>query len=235
MLFPNLLIILIPILKLLDLNILNYEFFLQDTNLVAKKLIGKKVVRIIKNNNRKLKLSGIIVETEAYGYKSDEASHAYRGMTKRNMGMFGPVGRSYIYFTYGNHYCFNVTAKSKNQIAGAVLIRGVEPKEGIRFMKENRNMYDIRALTNGPGKITQAFCIDKQYNNLDLTHKNNDLYLVTGIIPDIVLATKRIGIKKSIHSYKRYILASKTENKIFINKFVSTKKENNRFFISQVL
>lgn len=218
----------------MDLNILNYEFFLQDTNLVAKKLIGKKLVRIIRNNNKKIKLSGIIVETEAYGYKSDEASHAYRGITKRNMGMFGPVGRSYIYFTYGNHYCFNVTAKSKNQIAGAVLIRGVEPNEGIQFMKDNRNLDDIGALTNGPGKISQAFCINKQYNNLDLTNINNDLYIVKGFIPDLVLATKRIGIKKSIHVYSRYILASKIENKICINKFVSKKKENNRFHISRL-
>jgi DNA-3-methyladenine glycosylase len=134
-------------------KILNHEFFLQDTNLVAKKLIGKKLVKITRNNSRKITLSGIIVETEAYGYKRDEASHAYRGMTKRNIGMFGPVGRSYIYFTYGNHYCFNVTAKSKNQIAGAVLIRGVEPKEGIQYMKDNRNLNDIRGLTNGPGKL----------------------------------------------------------------------------------
>ena len=218
----------------MDPKILNYKFFLQDTNLVAKKLIGKKLVRIIRINNKKIKLSGIIVETEAYGYKSDEASHAYRGITQRNMGMFGPVGRSYIYFTYGNHYCFNVTAKSKNQIAGAVLIRGVEPNEGIQFMKVNRNLDDIGALTNGPGKITQAFCINNQYNNLDLTNLNNDLYLVKGFIPDFVLATKRIGIKKSIHVYSRYILASKIENKICINKFVSKKKENNHFHISRL-
>jgi DNA-3-methyladenine glycosylase len=215
-------------------KILNHEFFLQDTNLVAKKLIGKKLVKITRNNSRKITLSGIIVETEAYGYKRDEASHAYRGMTKRNIGMFGPVGRSYIYFTYGNHYCFNVTAKSNNQIAGAVLIRGVEPKEGIQYMKDNRNLNDIRGLTNGPGKITQAFCIDKQYSNLDLTNRNNDLYIVEGFNPDLVLATKRIGIKKSIHVYKRYILASKIENKIFINKFVSEKKENNLFHISRL-
>jgi len=218
----------------LDPSILTYEFFSRDTNVVAKKLIGTKLVKTIRNNNKKITLSGIIVETEAYGYKSDEASHAHRGMTTRNMVMFGPVGRTYIYFTYGNHYCFNVTAKSKNQIAGAVLIRGVEPNEGIQFMKVNRNLDDIGALTNGPGKITQAFCINNQYNNLDLTNLNNDLYLVKGFIPDFVLATKRIGIKKSIHVYKRYILASKIENKIFINKFVSEKKENNLFHISRL-
>lgn len=219
----------------MDPALLNYKFFSRDTNIVAKKLIGKKLVKVIRNNNRKIRLSGIIVETEAYGYKSDEASHAYRGMTKRNMVMFGPVGRTYIYFTYGNHYCFNVTAKSKNQIAGAVLIRGVEPKEGIEYMKDYRNVDNKMLLTNGPGKITQAFAIDKQHNNQDLTNINNDLYIVKGFIPNLVLATKRIGIKKSIHVYKRYILASKIENKIFINRFVSKKKENNHFHICRLL
>ncbi len=73
----------------MDSTILNFNFFLRDTDLVAKKLIGQKLVKIIRTNNEKIKLSGIIVETEAYGYKSDEASHAYRGMTKRNIVMFG--------------------------------------------------------------------------------------------------------------------------------------------------
>jgi DNA-3-methyladenine glycosylase len=217
----------------LDPTILKSNFFLRDTDLVAKKLIGQKLVKIIRTDNKKIKLSGIIVETEAYGYKSDEASHAYRGITKRNIVMFGPVGRSYIYFTYGNHYCFNVTAKSKNQIAGAVLIRGLEPTEGIEYMKKYRNLDNTRLLTNGPGKITQAFCIDKNQNNYDLTNKNknNDIYIVKGFIPNLVLATRRIGIKKSIHVYKRYILASRIGNKIYINKFVSKRKENNIFQI----
>ena len=215
----------------MDSTILNFNFFLRDTDIVAKKLIGQKLVKIIRTNNEKIKLSGIIVETEAYGYKSDEASHAYRGMTKRNIVMFGPVGRSYIYFTYGNHYCFNVTAKSKNQIAGAVLIRGLEPTEGMEYMKKYRNLDDISLLTNGPGKITQALCIDKKHNNYDLTNINNDIYIIKGFIPNLVLATRRIGIKKSIHVYRRYILASKIGNKIYTNKFVSKRKENNHFQI----
>lgn len=230
----NLLIILITTLNRLDPPILTYEFFSRDTNVVAKKLIGTKLVKTIRNNNRKITLSGIIVETEAYGYKSDEASHAYRGMTKRNMVMFGPAGRSYVYFTYGNHYCFNVTAKSINQIAGAVLIRGLEPKKGIQYMRNHRNV-DDKLLTNGPGKITQAFCIGKQHNDQDLTDINNDLYIEKGFLPNLVLATKRIGIKKSIHEYWRYILAYKKENVIFVNKFVSKKKENIQFQICRRL
>jgi 3-methyladenine DNA glycosylase Mpg len=102
-------------------------------------------------------------------------------------------------------------------------------------MKDYRNLDDIMLLTNGPGKITQAFGIDKQDNNQDVTNINNDLYIVKGFIPNLVLATKRIGIKKSIHVYKRYILASKIENKIYINRFVSKKKENNHFHICRLL
>ena len=203
--------------------------------MVAKNLIGKRLVKIIRNENKKIRLVGTIVETEAYGYKRDEASHAYRGMTKRNMVMFGPVGRSYVYFTYGNHYCFNVTAKSKNQIAGAVLIRALQPEEGIQYMKDYRNINDLKLLTNGPGRITQAFCINKQHNDYNLTDINNDLYIEKGFNPNLVLATKRIGIKKSMHEYWRYILASKEENVIQFNKFVSKKKENIHYQICKLL
>src|SRR5215213_4719246 len=103
-------------------KILTSNFFLRETNVVAQDLLGKKLVRILtKKNNKRIKISGTIVETEAYGFKNDQASHAFKGMTKSNHIMFGPVGRSYIYFIYGNHFCFNVTAKSSNEIAGAVL------------------------------------------------------------------------------------------------------------------
>jgi DNA-3-methyladenine glycosylase len=96
-------------------------------------------------------------------------------------------------------------------------------------MKENRNIPDINSLTNGPGKIAQALCIDKQHNNYNLTDIKSEIYLEESIKPDVILATKRIGITRSIDEYWRYIAASKRENIISINKFVSKRKENNYF------
>jgi DNA-3-methyladenine glycosylase len=211
-------------------KILNSNFFLRETNIVAQDLLGKKLIRIITTkNNKKIKLSGVIVETEAYGFKKDQASHAFKGMTNGNQIMFGPVGRSYIYFIYGNHFCFNVTARSQKEMAGAVLLRALEPQEGIQYMKENRNISDINSLTNGPGKIAQALCIDKQHNNYNLTDIKSEIYLEESIKPDVILATKRIGITRSIDEYWRYVAASKRENIISINTFVSKRKENNYF------
>ena len=217
--------------KLLEkTKILNSNFFLRDTNIVAQDLLGKKLIRIIKTkNNKRIKISGVIVETEAYGFKKDQASHAFKGMTKSNQIMFGPVGRSYIYFIYGNHFCFNVTARSQKEMAGAVLLRALEPQEGIQYMKENRNIPDINSLTNGPGKIAQALCIDKQHNNYNLTDIKSEIYIEESIIPDVILATKRIGITRSIDEYWRYVAASTREKIISINKFVSKRKENNYF------
>jgi len=211
-------------------KILNSNFFLRDTNIVAQDLLGKKLIRIIKTkDNKRIKISGVIVETEAYGFKKDQASHAFKGMTKSNQIMFGPVGRSYIYFIYGNHFCFNVTARSQKEMAGAVLLRALEPQEGIQYMKENRNISDINSLTNGPGKIAQALCIDKQHNNYNLTDIKSEIYIEESIIPDLILATKRIGITRSIDEYWRYVAAYKREKIISINKFVSKRKENNYF------
>ncbi len=217
-------------------KILNSNFFLRDTNLVAQDLLGKKLVRIIiSKKNKRIKLSGIIVETEAYGFKNDQASHAFKGMTKGNQIMFGPVGRSYIYFIYGNHFCFNITARSQQEIAGAVLLRALEPQEGIHYMKEYRNIADIYSLTNGPGKIAQALCIDKQHNNYNLADIKSEIHLEESIKPDLILATRRIGITRSTNEYWRYVVASKKENIISINKFVSKRKENNYFQTCEIL
>ena len=223
--------------KLLEkTKILNFNFFLRDTNIVAQDLLGKKLIRIIKTkSNKRIKLTGVIVETEAYGFKNDQASHAFKGMTNGNQIMFGPVGRSYIYFIYGNHFCFNVTARSQKEMAGAVLLRALEPQEGIQYMKENRNISDINSLTNGPGKIAQALCIDKQHNNYNLTDIKSEIYLEESIKPDVILATKRIGITKSIDEYWRYVVASKKENVIYLNNFVSKRKENNYFQTCEIL
>lgn len=172
-------------------SILPRKFYARDTTIVAKNLLGKMLVRKIGKNT----LSGIITETEAYRYRDDPASHAYRGMTERNKAMFGQVGRAYVYFTYGMYYCVNAVAKSNNIDAGAVLIRSVKPVDGIDVMIKNRKSKKISNLTNGPAKLTQALCINKKLYGVDLA-KKSELYIVNGLdIKKRIVSGTRVGIK----------------------------------------
>jgi DNA-3-methyladenine glycosylase len=174
--------------------------------MVARDLIGKKLVRSIRKNGRAFRLSGTIVETEAYGYSDDPASHACRGPTARNMVMFGDVGRAYVYFTYGNHFCVNVSARSSRVEAGAVLIRGLEPVEGIEMMKQLRPVEDVFSLMSGPGKLTQALGIGSALNGADVTSPESELYIKFGSSkPARVLATPRIGITRAADKEWRFV------------------------------
>jgi len=184
---------------------LTRKFFSRRTDLVAIDLLGCTLVR--KTGNKKL--SGKIVETEAYFGENDPASHAYRGVTPRNKIMFGKPGFAYVYFIYGNHYCLNFTTEREGK-AGAVLIRALEPLEGIGLMKKNRGTNNIKNLTNGPGKLTQALAITREQNGLDLT--GNVLYALKGDKPKEIVRTTRVGIRngkdlklrfyiKTAHSY----------------------------------
>ena len=169
--------------------ILQRKFFERETVTVAKELLGKRLIRKIHG----IKLDGIITETEAYRGKDDPASHAAIKMTDRNKVMFGQVGMSYVYFTYGMYFMLNVVAKSKNQSAGAVLIRGIQPQDGINIMKKNRNRNDELNITNGPGKLTQAMKITKKQYGVDLT-KKAELYISEGMKVKNILQKPRIGI-----------------------------------------
>ena len=166
------------------------SFYSRNTVDVARDLLGKYLV--CKNNEQII--SGIIVETEAYRFSDDPASHAFRGMTNRNKAMFGEVGRAYVYFTYGMYHCVNAVARSKNFQAGAVLIRAIEPKRGIEIMIKNRKKKDISNLTNGPAKLTQAMNISKKHYGVDLT-KQTELYITDGIDRQKIFSGKRVGIK----------------------------------------
>ena len=148
--------------------LLKRKFYERETVVVAKQLLGKTLTHRIGMKE----LSGIITETEAYRGSDDPASHAAVKITDRNKLMFGQVGMSYVYFTYGMYFMFNVVAKSKKQNAGAVLIRGIHPQKEINVMKKNRRVKDIKKLTDGPGKLTQALGITmKQYGeDLSLIH-----------------------------------------------------------------
>ena len=172
-----------------ELEILPRKFYQRDTVKVAKELLGKTLVRKIGNK----KLSGIIIETEAYRGKNDPASHASHKKTERNKAMFDQVGISYVYFTYGMYFMFNVVAKSNNQDAGAVLIRGIQPQDGINTMKKNRKRDDGLNITNGPGKLTQAMRITIKQYGVDLT-KKAELYISEGIRIKNILQKPRIGI-----------------------------------------
>jgi DNA-3-methyladenine glycosylase len=173
------------------LSILPKKFYQEDTVIVAKNLLGKKLVRKIGN----YEMSGIIIETEAYRHKDDPASHAFIKITNRNKVMFGDVGIAYVYFTYGMHYCFNVVAKNSKTHAGAVLIRGIKPDKGIIRMQKNRNIENLKELTNGPAKLTQSLEITKEHYGLDLT-KKSELYITEGIEIKKIIKSTRIGIKR---------------------------------------
>ena len=173
------------------MKVLPRKFYINDTKHVAKELLGKKLIRKI---GRQI-LSGVIVETEAYKGKNDPASHASRKMTERNKVMFGQIGKTYVYFTYGNHFMLNAVAKNTKNNAGAVLIRSIEPQEGINLMIKNRKTRIISNLTNGPGKLTQAMNITKKQNNIYLI-KNSPIFITDGIKPKKILKKSRIGITK---------------------------------------
>ncbi|MCY3853672.1 MAG: DNA-3-methyladenine glycosylase [Thaumarchaeota archaeon] len=171
-------------------------FYSRDTVEVARDLLGKKLTRRI---NNKL-ISGIITETEAYKQIDDPASHAHCGITKRNKAMFGKIGIAYIYIIYGIHYCINVVARNNEygHLAGAVLIRSLQPVDGVNIMKKNRNVDIVSNLTNGPGKITQALQIDIKQYGVDLTTSKH-LYISNTKNNEYKLScNQRVGIKKGL-------------------------------------
>lgn len=171
---------------------LPHLFFNRPTKLVAQELLGKVLVYESEQGT----LSGIIVETEAYTGPKDLASHASRGKTPRNEIMFGKAGFWYIYLIYGFYNCLNIVTETKDYPA-AVLIRALEPLEGIDLMKINRKTERLENLTSGPGKLCQAFGIDKKINCTNALNKKSPLFIGDAgiIIPKnkIVKAT-RIGV-----------------------------------------
>ncbi|NIM26110.1 MAG: DNA-3-methyladenine glycosylase [Nitrososphaeria archaeon] len=175
------------------MSLLPRSFYARDTVTVAKDLLGKKLVRKIGNRT----ISGIITETEAYRHKDDPASHAFRRKTDRNRAMFEEVGRSYVYFTYGMYFCFNVVARKPSVEAGAVLIRGIHPEKGIEIMKKNRGKDNEKILANGPAKLTQALKITRKHYGLDLT-KNSELFIKSGPYRrKKITSTPRVGIREA--------------------------------------
>lgn len=174
---------------------LSREFFARDTLAVARELLGTRLVRMLDGE----RLSGVIVECEAYIGEDDTACHASKGRTARNEVMFGPPGYAYVYFTYGMHWMLNVVT----EIAGfpaAVLVRAIEPVEGIETMRVLRQAKGKprreRDLTSGPARLTQALAIDRTLNGTDLV-AGDQLWLEPGdsFPDDGVERGPRIGIR----------------------------------------
>ena len=172
------------------------SFFARDTRLVARDLLGMRLVRVLEDGAR---LSGIIVETEAY-CPGDAAMHAYRGQTARNMPMFMRPGIAYVYFIYGMHYCFNVVTERAGTPA-AVLVRALEPVEGLEIMRLNRARSGSRPpdrdLCRGPARLCQALAIDRAFSGYDMLQAGSRLFIERGkpVADDKVRVSPRIGIK----------------------------------------
>ena len=138
-------------------------FYQQSTIDVAKQLLGKYLVR----QHAEGLTVGRIVETEAYVGPQDLACHASKGRTARTEVMFGPAGHAYVYFIYGFYYMLNLVTERQDHPA-AVLIRAAEPVTGLDLMKARRRLEKLRDLASGPGKLCQAFAIDRSLNGADL-------------------------------------------------------------------
>src|SRR5215471_1246736 len=201
-------------------RILPRSFFNRDPRVVARELLGELVVR---RQGGKV-LAGRIVEVEAYLGSDDLAAHAAAGRTARNEVLFGPPGHAYVYFIYGVHYCLNISCLPDGE-AGGVLIRALEPVAGLDRMARARGLEDLnlesvrdlRKLTSGPGRLSEAFGITRPRDNgKDLVSPRSDLQVVDdGFHGGRIVVTRRIGIVKSADMLLRYVLEG--------NEFVSRK------------
>ncbi len=174
------------------------SFLTEDTRTIAKKLLGMYLI----HESTEGKTVGKIVETEAYLW-NDPAAHSFSGKTKRNAPMFGKPGIAYVYFTYGMHFCFNVVTAEEGK-GEAVLIRALEPIEGIELMKKRRKQEEIHAICNGPAKLVQAMGIRKKYNGHFLLEK--PLYLEEKKENVKIISKQRIGITKASDKKWRFLI-----------------------------
>lgn len=164
------------------------SFYAQPTIRVARQLLGKYLVRSHPDG----RAVGRIVETEAYVGPHDLACHASKGRTARTEVMFGPPGHAYVYFIYGVYYCLNIVTQEVGH-ASAVLIRALEPIEGIELMQRRRKTSELRNLASGPGKLCLALAVDKALNGANM---HGDVLYVEdrGEPPPKIVATPRIGV-----------------------------------------
>jgi DNA-3-methyladenine glycosylase len=173
-------------------KLLKRAFFARSVHEVAPDLIGATL--LVSG------VGGIIVEVEAY-HHTDPAAHSFRGPTPRNRVMFGPPGFTYVYRSYGIHWCVNFVCEQEGS-ASAVLIRALEPTHGMATMRRRRHLDDERSLCSGPGKLTEALGITNKHNGLALDAPPIALHAHT-VKPEIA-AGVRIGITKAVEMPWRY-------------------------------
>lgn len=191
---------------------LESSFYRRDTVSVARALLGHLLCR----ESAAGLAAGIIVETEAYLSRDDPACHASRGRTRRNAPMFGPPGQAYIYFIYGNHYCFNVVTAPAG-VGEAVLVRALKPVDGLELMRRRRGKgRSLAELANGPGKLCQALAIDQTLNEHDL--RRPPLWISAGreVDAEAVISAPRIGISRAMDKLLRFYIKD--------NQYVSRRK-----------
>lgn len=171
---------------------LSREFFDRDTLQVARDLLGQVLVRLL-NGER---LSGRIVEVEAYIGEDDQASHARFGRTPRNAAMYGPPGCAYVYQIYGLHHCLNIVTEREG-FPAAVLIRALEPLEGRERMRALRGGVPDPLLTSGPARLCQAMAIDRSLDGADLCAPDAVLFVEEGrpVADESVATGPRVGVR----------------------------------------
>jgi DNA-3-methyladenine glycosylase len=179
---------------------LSRRFYARPSTVVARDLLGQIFVRAGRGGSR---VAARIVETEAYE-QTDPASHSFRGPTARNGVMFGPAGHLYVYFTYGMHFCMNVVTDREGW-GSAVLLRAAEPLEGVSAMRRRRRTSDLRLLCSGPGRLTQAFGIDRRFDGADVV-EGPTVWIERGArVPrDRVGIGPRVGIRSGVEEPWRF-------------------------------
>jgi len=196
-----------PVSAATSFNTLPRSFYEPSAKLAAPRLLGHWLVRRTAEGF----CGGLIVETEAY-LAHDPACHGFKRETVRNRAMFGPPGHAYVYFIYGNHWCFNAVCRPRG-VAEAVLIRAIEPVLGVEWMVQRRRRIKPHELTNGPAKLCEALEIDRRIDGVDLCDADSTVFIarnpgrrqcVARLGPGVT--TTRVGITQAANWPLRFYL-----------------------------